>query len=95
MKNQKINIIDMGLGNINSISKCIQFLNYEFQIIKDPSHLEEDCKIIFPGVGSFNHAMKMLDTNGWTEPLKYQVIEKKKIVLRYMLRYATYGNKRL
>lgn len=81
MKSKKINIIDMGLGNINSISKCIQFLDYEFQIIKDPSFLEEDCKIIFPGVGSFNHAMKMLDTYGWIEPLKYQVIEKKKFFL--------------
>ena len=81
MKNQKINIINMGLGNINSISKCIQFLNYEFQIITNPSSLDEDCKIIFPGVGSFNHAMKLLDTGGWTQSLKHQVIEKKKLFL--------------
>ena len=47
MKSQKIKIIDTGLGNINSISKCLQFLNYEFQIINNPSYLDEDCKIIF------------------------------------------------
>ena len=70
MKKQNIKIIDMGLGNINSISKCIQFLNYEFHIITNPSSLDEDCKIIFPGVGSFNHAMKLLDTGGWTQSLK-------------------------
>ena len=81
MKNQNIKIIDMGLGNINSISKCIQFLNYEFQVIKDPSYLEEDCKIIFPGVGSFNHAMNLLDTGGWIQSLKYQVLKKKKMFL--------------
>ena len=81
MKNSMIKIIDMGLGNINSISKCIQFLNYEFQIINNPSKLNDDCKIIFPGVGSFNHAMKVLNNDGWTESLKHEVIEKKKLFL--------------
>ena len=75
MKRQKINIINTGLGNINSISKCLQFLNYEFQIINNPSHLDEDCKIIFPGVGSFNHAMEILNSDGWTESLKHHVID--------------------
>ena len=46
MSKQKVNIIDTGLGNINSISKCIQFLNYDFQIVNNPKLLEEDCKII-------------------------------------------------
>jgi len=81
MKSQKIKIIDTGLGNINSISKCLQFLNYEFQIINNPSYLDEDCKIIFPGVGSFNHAMKILNSDGWTKSLKHHVIEKKKLFL--------------
>ena len=81
MKNQNIKIIDMGLGNINSISKCIQFLNYEFQVIKDPSYLDEDCKIIFPGVGSFNYAMKLLESGGWMQPLKHHVLKKKKMIL--------------
>ena len=91
MKNQNIKIIDMGLGNINSISKCIQFLNFKFQIIKDPSYLDEDCKIIFPGVGSFNYAMKLLESGGWIQPLKYNVL-KKKDVFRYMFRYAINGD---
>tara|TARA_B100000787_G_C16094845_1_gene250667 strand:+ start:118 stop:744 length:627 start_codon:yes stop_codon:yes gene_type:complete len=81
MNYKKIKIIDTGLGNISSISKCIQFLNYEFEIIDNPSSMEEDCKIIFPGVGNFNHAMKVLNTEGWIQPLKYQVIEKKKMFL--------------
>ena len=34
-----IKIIDMGLGNINSISKCIQFLNYEFQNVRKTKFL--------------------------------------------------------
>tara|TARA_B100000965_G_C19584786_1_gene755225 strand:+ start:1768 stop:2394 length:627 start_codon:yes stop_codon:yes gene_type:complete len=81
MSNQKIKIIDTGLGNINSISKCIQFLNYDFQIADNPSLLEEDCKIVFPGVGSFNHAMKILDLKGWTKSLRHQVIKNKKLFL--------------
>jgi glutamine amidotransferase len=81
MTNQKIKIIDTGLGNISSISKCIQFLNFEYEIVSNPSLIEEDCKIIFPGVGSFNHAMKVLNSKGWTQSLRYQVLEKKKMFL--------------
>lgn len=81
MTNQKIKIIDTGLGNISSISKCIQFLNFEYEIVNNPSLIEEDCKIIFPGVGSFSHAMKVLNSKGWTQSLQYQVLEKKKMFL--------------
>tara|TARA_A100001388_G_C28751458_1_gene492424 strand:- start:879 stop:1505 length:627 start_codon:yes stop_codon:yes gene_type:complete len=81
MKIKKIKIIDTGLGNINSISKCIQFLNYDFQIVDDPLLLEEDCKIIFPGVGSFNHAMNILDSKGWTQSLRQQVMKNKNFFL--------------
>ena len=95
MKIKKIKIIDTGLGNINSISKCIQFLNYDFQIVDDPLLLEEDCKIIFPGVGSFNHAMNLLDTGGWIQSLKYQVLKKKKDVFRHMFGNAINGDQRL
>ena len=31
MKNQEIKIIDTGLGNMSSISKCIQYLNSHFE----------------------------------------------------------------
>ena len=78
MTNQKIKIIDIGLGNISSISKCIQFLNYEYEIVNNPSLIEEDCKIIFPGVGTFDHAMKVLNSKGWTQSLKYQVLKKRR-----------------
>ena len=81
MSNQKIMIIDTSLGNINSISKCVQFLSFDFEIANDPRQLDENCKIIFPGVGSFNYAMQILETKGWIKSLKYNVIEKKKLFL--------------
>ena len=81
MKNQEIKIIDTGLGNMSSISKCVQYLNHKFEIINNPSSLDDDCKIIFPGVGSFDQAMNILNTDGWTQALKYQVIKKKKMFL--------------
>ena len=81
MKSKKIKIIDMGLGNLNSIAKCINFLNCKYEIINNPDHLKDDCKIIFPGVGNFNHAMDCLKKYGWIDPLKYQVLQKKKLFL--------------
>ena len=93
MNSKKIKIIDMGLGNINSISKCINFLNCDYEIIKDPSYLREDCKIIFPGVGNFNHAMIALKDNGWIETLKYRVLEKKNLFLGICLGMQLIGSK--
>ena len=54
--------------------------------------IEEDCKIIFPGVGSFSHAMKVLNAKGWTKSLQYQVL-KKEDVFRDMFGNAANGNK--
>ena len=56
----KISIIDCGLGNINSISKCIEKLGFKYEIIKEPSSLKEASKIIFPGVGSLSKAMDII-----------------------------------
>ena len=38
-------------------------LNYEYEIVNNPSLIEEDCKII-SGVGTFDHAMKVLNSKG-------------------------------
>jgi glutamine amidotransferase len=78
---KKINIIDLGIGNINSISKCIHFLGFNYEIIQDPINLNDDCKIIFPGVGNFHSAMKIMNDVGWTNKIKYEVTENKKFFL--------------
>ena len=73
-----INIIDCGLGNINSISKCVEKLGFKYEIIREPNSLDQASKIIFPGVGSFSKAMEIIHSNGWYSTLIKKIVYEKK-----------------
>ena len=72
-----IGIIDCGLGNIHSISKCIINLGFKNDIIKKPEDLIDCNKIIFPGVGSFSKAMEIITNDGWIPYLNKKLLKKK------------------
>lgn len=59
-----IAIIDYGIGNTGSISKMIQKLGYDVSITKIESEIRSAEKIILPGVGSFDNAVKKLKNTG-------------------------------
>lgn len=63
MKKKYINLIDYGVGNIFSISKSIEYLNFKCNFVKKPSDLIENEKIILPGVGSFPNCKNLLKIN--------------------------------
>ena len=66
MKREKrVLIIDSGLGNINSLVNCIDSLDFKYQVISDPNTNIDFDKIIFPGVGSYNFAMKLITEKKW------------------------------
>ena len=78
----KISIIDCGLGNINSISKCVEKLGLAYEIIKEPSSLNNASKIIFPGVGSFPKAMDTIHSNGWYSILIKKIVDENRVLIR-------------
>lgn len=59
-----IGIIDYGMGNLYSVSKALERLNYESIISGDPRQLSEAKGLILPGVGSFKDAMHILNETG-------------------------------
>jgi len=63
LKKNYINLIDYGVGNIFSISKSLEYLNFKCNFVKKPSDLIENEKIILPGVGSFPNCKKLLKKN--------------------------------
>ena len=63
LKKNYINLIDYGVGNIFSISKSLEHLNFKCNFVKKPSDLIENEKIILPGVGSFPNCKKLLKKN--------------------------------
>ena len=55
-----IGIVDYDCGNIKSLTNAIKFLGYEFKLIHQKEELDQFKKIILPGVGAFDHAVKAL-----------------------------------
>lgn len=76
-----IAIIDYGVGNIKAFANIYKNLDIPFVIAKTVNDLENISKLILPGVGSFDHAMKSLIDSGIRERLNELVLEEKIPVL--------------
>ena len=56
--NNRISIINYGLGTLRSVENAVKNLNFDCQIINNPNDIDNFDKIILPGVGSTSHYMK-------------------------------------
>jgi glutamine amidotransferase len=65
-----IGIIDYGAGNVRSVGNALERLRTPFFISKDISELSKAQKLILPGVGEAQSAMKSLGQSGLVEWLK-------------------------
>ncbi len=65
-----IGIIDYRAGNLTSVARAIQYLNFKGIISSDPEELKKCDRIIFPGVGAARSAMESLKEFGLDEFLK-------------------------
>ena len=55
-----IAIIDYGLGNLYSLSRSLTYLGLDNAITRAPKEIEAAERLILPGVGAFEDAMKKL-----------------------------------
>lgn len=76
-----IAIVDYGLGNIQAFANIYKSLNFEILVAHTADELNVADKIILPGVGAFDWAMKKLNESGMRECLDDLVKVKKKPVL--------------
>lgn len=68
-----IGIIDYGMGNLYSVSKALERMNYHYIVTDDKDKLH-DCKgLILPGVGAFRDAMAILNETGLTAFIQSEV----------------------
>ncbi|MEK7124180.1 MAG: imidazole glycerol phosphate synthase subunit HisH [Patescibacteria group bacterium] len=81
MTNNKILIIDYGVGNDQSVINALYSLGYDFSVSNKKSDIENANAYILPGVGAFAEAMKNIDKFGIKSLLQEQVLEKKKPLL--------------
>ena len=68
-----ISIINYGLGNIGSTINMLKHIGIEAKSESDPIKLSQSEKIILPGVGSFDVAMKQINSiEGLKDVLNYK-----------------------
>lgn len=68
-----IKIIDYKVGNLNSIGSMLRKIDVDYRIINDTKELNYDDKIILPGVGSFDTAIKNLKVSGFFDEIKNSI----------------------
>ena len=65
-----VSLLDYGAGNVRSVRNAILSQGVELVDIKEPSQILQAQAIIFPGVGSFGSAMRVLKEKGFDGPLR-------------------------
>ncbi len=71
----RIGIIDYCAGNPVSVMSTLKKAGISSFISSDPKALEQADKLILPGIGAFDEAVKKLEVNGITEMLEKKVRE--------------------
>lgn len=71
-----IRIVDYGLGNILAFLNVYKRLNIPVAVARNAEELQGAEKLILPGVGSFDHAMELLQRSGMRESLDDLVLNR-------------------
>ena len=67
---KKIAIIDFEGGNLFSVIQACKAINLDVSITSDYDKILNSDGLILPGVGSYPHAMKILNEKGLVKPIK-------------------------
>ena len=60
-KDIKVSIVNIGVGNVNSLENAINFLGVDYNLINSKSDLESTSHLILPGVRSFDSLIVALE----------------------------------
>jgi imidazole glycerol-phosphate synthase subunit HisH len=61
MTSPKVTIIDYGVGNILSVKRAFEHCGTDVTLTSNPEEILNSSRLVLPGVGAFNNAMKVLD----------------------------------
>lgn len=79
--NAAVTIADYGLGNINAFLNVFKRLNIAARRATTAAELEGATRLVLPGVGHFDHAMRELNASGMRETLDDLVLRRRVPVL--------------
>ena len=72
-----ITIVDYGVGNISAFVNVYKRLNIHVAIARSADDLKKSSKVILPGVGAFDQAMKLLEQSGMRATLDQLALERR------------------
>lgn len=70
-----ITVVDYGSGNLRSVSKALESLGAEVCVSGKPEDVSRASKVILPGVGAFDAAMRELQARQLVEPIKAAIVK--------------------
>lgn len=70
MEGDMIAVVDYDAGNIKSVEKALQYIGAECIVTRDVNQIRKAEKVIVPGVGAFEDAMKKMNHFQLTEVLR-------------------------
>ena len=77
----EISIINYGLGNVKAFANTYKMLDIPFSIASEPVDMAQSKRLILPGVGAFDDAIRRLKEQGFWDELNEQVLILKKPIL--------------
>lgn len=76
-----ITVVDYGIGNLGSVLNMFRKLGIETRRSADPAVIAESQKVLLPGVGAFDRAMRALHDCGMVAALDHVVRERGATIL--------------
>jgi glutamine amidotransferase len=86
-------IVDYGMGNLGSILNMLKKVGITAELSRDPRDLLRARKLILPGVGAFDTAMRRLQEGGYIDILGQKILAEKIPILGICLGMQLFGKR--
>lgn len=77
---KSITVIDYGVGNIRNVIKALDFVGYRVTFTNHHHIIEQSDRLLLPGVGAFQPAMKRLESLQLTSTIKHHAEQGKPLL---------------
>lgn len=86
-------VVDYDVGNVASLLNMFEHIGVDAEASGDPDRIAEAKKLVLPGVGAFDKAMRGLDERALVAPIRHAAIERRAPVLGVCLGMQLLGRR--